>query len=501
MKIQSMTLKNIGHFKDLTIPFAPLEEGKPRVTVFIGNNGSGKTNILKSLVTALSWLPARIRTERGRGLDIPEEVIHNDEHSAAVSVNVLAHNQEFVWTLSKAREGKKNQFSSDLKAVSEWADIYRTQLTENQDVNLPLMVFYPVERSVLDIPLKIKAKHYFEQLDAYDNALEMGVDFRRFFEWFRAREDIDNEERLFYELEKQSQDIDRVLELWERFSTLLDETENLNEKWEKSGRKDILLSKQIFEKMAKLKLAEQEMNEIMENKEDTSKLCLDVPLKSVKQAIKEFTDFENIWVQRKPKLRMMVSKNGKEFNVFQLSQGEKSLMALVGDIAQRLAMLNPNLDNPLEGQGVIMIDEADLHLHPQWQRQLIDRLTKTFPNCQFILSTHSPLVISDSKDIVVYSLENGEMSRLPSQYGQDANMVLLNAMDTAIRNEKITEKINHLIDLIQDNQLSLAKEKLAELRQELPENHLELNKAQLLLKKQEIRHEKNSEKPRTSQFD
>ena len=70
MQVKSITLHNIGQFKELTIPLAPLSENTPKVTVFIGNNGSGKTTVLKSLVTALSWLPARIRSERGRGLDI-----------------------------------------------------------------------------------------------------------------------------------------------------------------------------------------------------------------------------------------------------------------------------------------------------------------------------------------------------------------------------------------------------------------------------------------------
>ena len=65
-------------------------------------------------------------------------------------------------------------------------------------------------------------------------------------------------------------------------------------------------------------------------------------------------------------------------------------------------------------------------------------------------------------------------------------------METAIRNEEVTQKLNNLLDLIQYNQLDDAKVKLTELHQELPENNLELAKAQLLLKKQEIRHEKNS---------
>jgi predicted ATP-binding protein involved in virulence len=95
-------------------------------------------------------------------------------------------------------------------------------------------------------------------------------------------------------------------------------------------------------------------------------------------------------------------------NFNQLSQGEKSLI-LVGDIARRLAMMNPKLDNPLLGKGIILIDEIDMHLHPQWQRSIIQRLQTTFPNCQFILTTHSPLVISDTQNILVYDLDGQEL--------------------------------------------------------------------------------------------
>lgn len=491
MKVKSITLHNIGQFKELTIPLAPLSEGKPKVTVFIGNNGSGKTTVLKSLVTVLSWLPARIRNERGRGLEIPEYVIMNGEFSGMVSLHVENNGQNLMWRISKVQKGKKNQFATDVKAVDMLANIYRSALTESEYgiTELPIIILYTVERSVLDIPLKIKKIHGFEQLEAYDNSWKTGIDFRIFFEWFRNQEDIENEVKsdvLYYNHEEESRLLNEMEKVDNQILMLLTNIFDVE-----NPELSLLYSK--LRKLSSIK--ENIKNKILEIRnvrENTEKDSDFIQLKSVKQAIQNFTEFENIWVQRKP-LRMMVKKNNQNLNVFQLSQGEKSLMALVGDIARRLVMLNPNLENPLEGQGVVIIDEADLHLHPQWQRQLIMRLTKTFPNCQFILSTHSPLVISDSKDIVVYSLENGEMRQLPSQYGQDANTVLLNVMDTAIRNEWITEQLNKLIDLIQDNQLNLAKEKLAKLKQELPENHLELYKVQLLLKKQEIRNEKNSQ--------
>ena len=512
MQVKSITLHNIGQFKELTIPLTPLTDKAPKVTVFIGNNGSGKTTILESLVTALSWLPARIRSERGRGLDISEKVIMNGHSSGMVVLNIENTEQSFTWQISKAQKGRKNQFSTDLKAINQLADIHRTHLTENEQTDLPILAFYPVERSVLDIPLKIREKHSFAQLNGYDNALEIGVDFRRFFEWFREREDIENEENAFLDIEQISNEIDEMnsyidnsLDTFDKMVSLQKDIEEKERELIKAKNNNELekianFSKQLIELTNKFIKAQSDTDSFLTKAESLRKKdtlrkkinYLDIQLKSVKDAVQNFTNFKNIRIRRKPKLCMIVEKDNLEFEVFQLSQGEKSLMALVGDIARRLAMLNPSLENPLNGQGIVIIDEADLHLHPQWQRQLIERLTKTFPNCQFVLSTHSPLVISDSKDIIVYSLENGEIRQVSSQYGQDANTVLLNVMETAIRNEEVTQKLNHLLDLIQYNQLDEAKMKLTALRQDLPENNLELAKAQLLLKKQEIRHEKNS---------
>lgn len=75
MAIKQLTLRNIGRFEQLILPLAPLNQGKSNVTVFVGNNGSGKTSILRALATSLSWLVARIQSENGRGSPIPELVI------------------------------------------------------------------------------------------------------------------------------------------------------------------------------------------------------------------------------------------------------------------------------------------------------------------------------------------------------------------------------------------------------------------------------------------
>ncbi len=82
--------------------------------------------------------------------------------------------------------------------------------------------------------------------------------------------------------------------------------------------------------------------------------------------------------------------------VAQLSDGIRGMLALVSDLAWRCIKLNPHLgeDAARESTGVVLIDEVEMHLHPAWQQRIIDQLQTTFPKLQFILTTHSPQVLS-----------------------------------------------------------------------------------------------------------
>jgi energy-coupling factor transporter ATP-binding protein EcfA2 len=81
-----------------------------------------------------------------------------------------------------------------------------------------------------------------------------------------------------------------------------------------------------------------------------------------------------------------------------LSLGYRTLIAWMVDLASRLFERYPDSPNPLAEPAVVLVDEIDLHLHPKWQRDLIGYLTERFPNTQFIVTAHSPLVVQSATD-------------------------------------------------------------------------------------------------------
>jgi predicted ATP-binding protein involved in virulence len=100
-----------------------------------------------------------------------------------------------------------------------------------------------------------------------------------------------------------------------------------------------------------------------------------------------------------------------------LSSGIRTTIAVVADIAHRCASLNPHLGQDITRltPGVVLVDEVDLHLHPAWQQLILELLRAAFPSVQFILSTHSPQVLStvDSSAIRVIQLRNGKAQIKP----------------------------------------------------------------------------------------
>lgn len=119
----------------------------------------------------------------------------------------------------------------------------------------------------------------------------------------------------------------------------------------------------------------------------------DTAVRAIEETLRIFlVGFSNLRIQENP-LRLLIDKEGEPLDLTQLSDGERSFLALICDLGRRLALANPMLANPLLGYGVVLIDEIELHLHPKWQREVVEKLRTTFPNIQFIATTHSPFIV------------------------------------------------------------------------------------------------------------
>lgn len=171
------------------------------------------------------------------------------------------------------------------------------------------------------------------------------------------------------------------------------------------------------------------------------------------------------------------------------SAGYKSLLWSVLDIAFRMSILNPNLkkDAYLKTPGIVMIDELDLHLHPKWQWVVIDALKQTFPKVQFIVTTHSPILISSSKNdkLIIFDKEEGVLYKR-SAYGYEIGDVLSSVQNTSKQVEDLKEQLNEFSKLLDNAEIAKAKKILDHLICELGETHPEIAKAKVSLEFEEL---------------
>lgn len=200
---------------------------------------------------------------------------------------------------------------------------------------------------------------------------------------------------------------------------------------------------------------EVEADEILQIRDNGYLDYEDPALKWVRTAIERMIgDVSGLRIERNP-TRMVVNKAEKEIRVDLLSDGEKCVLAMLGDLARRLVLANPKAQNPLEGSGIVLVDEIELHMHPSWQRKILKILRELFPNIQFIISTHSPQVLGEADDgYRIYSLDTDENGygiarRIARMNGFDSNMILEEYMGTeSISKEKkmLVSDINRCIN-------------------------------------------------------
>jgi len=166
-----------------------------------------------------------------------------------------------------------------------------------------------------------------------------------------------------------------------------------------------------------------------------------------------------------------------------LSDGQRIMLTLVGDLAVRAAILNPHLANAAlrETPGVVMIDELDLHLHPRWQRRVIHDLKATFPSLQFITTTHSPQLIGEAQPAEIRLLDGGQTTTPPRSFGIDSSRVLEEVMGATSRNDSVENLLVRLFKSIDDERFESARQLLSEVEAQIGSDDPEVVRARSLM--------------------
>ena len=350
MKIEELYIENFRGIHKLEV------KDLAYLNVIAGLNGAGKSSVLTAIKTLLSWLIARIRNQKGNGISIKDKDITNGENYCLLKIRL---DNGVEWQLYKQHSKcrSKSEYKTELSMMNAFANELAESIRQDVKTDLPLIDAYGVNRVVNETPMRVRAAHKLNPLDALSVDMSNSVNFHDFFIWFREMEDIENES---------------------------------------------LRNTGVLEK--------------------------DKRLEAVRYSIATiFNGYSDFKVQRNPK-SFVINKGKEKFDFNQLSDGEKSYMALIFDIVRKMAMTHPSLENPLDGDGMVLIDEVDVHLHPSWQREVIDKLKQLLPNCQFFVSTHSPHVVSSvnlkSGDKLIL-ITNGEaIEFLGNSYGRESNIVL-----------------------------------------------------------------------------
>lgn len=172
----------------------------------------------------------------------------------------------------------------------------------------------------------------------------------------------------------------------------------------------------------------------------------------------------------KDKELLLEFQDGRDLPFRLLSDGYRSMVSLVADIAWRAAQLNPHYgkDAAARATGVVLIDEIDLCLHPTWQHRVCQDLRRIFPGIQFIATTHSPQVISSARPEWVRIVSpDGAVRGVTHSFGKDSNAILREIMGSGSRLPEMAARLEALEALIGGGRLLEARGLLEELRRDL----------------------------------
>lgn len=405
MRLEKVKIENFRCFKNLELEFcldrnSGKQDSKFNTTILVASNGQGKTAILEALVYLLGAFIARFPKvsvprindsdyrDEWRSTLIPEKFIKKPRASYmglfgegyfSVGNDCKACNM-VKWDILKKRDNSRQTESQIPKVIgtreiNEYADFFIDHYNMGKLISMPVVAYYNTERAVIrNKPERRRGfQKVFNRYDAYVGALDNGLNYKKTIEWFCFLE------------HKKLQEMEKVRD-WD-YQTLEYKT---------------------------IQLAVEKMLPGFSNLHTVSNpLDLAVDIKD------DCGEFKTCRIDT------------------QLSDGYKIVLVLVLDLVARILEANSCIENItpeelLHTRGIVLIDEVDLHLHPSWQQRIIGDLQRTFPNIQFIVTTHSPQVISSVPKECVRIISNGAIVPFNTQtQGVESQMILAEIFGTS----------------------------------------------------------------------
>ena len=439
MRIDKLTLKNFRGFEELEIDFP---DGEGGLAIFIGVNGSGKTSVLR----AISYFFRNFIY----GLYSSEEF----ENGVAKIKDTYLDSNNLIGDIKKgtSRFNNKITFKLEDHSFSHYMEV--SEREKRYGVNIS------IDRSI--------GERKYEETSNYYKGQYTEEEFKKNQ---RLRNKIRQEPKIvvFYNVDRfvadepslKAKDITKISPI-DAFSNSFSDNISFDD---------------FFEWFRNTE--DYESENIRFNNEPEFRLKA---LEAIREVLATFLPkYSFPRVKRQPTEQLVLQDNGHHLAIANLSHGERLVFAIVGDIIRRLSIANPDLENPYLGEGIVMIDEIEQHLHPSWQRTIIPNLRKTFPNIQFIITTHSSQVLSSVHRENIFILEDFKLvEKTPHTYGKDTNSILYDLFGVTARPEHAKKEFNELYRLLDDpKQEAAAIKMLNEMEEKYGKNDPDLMEAKL----------------------
>lgn len=453
-----------------------------RLTVFIGDNGAGKTTIIDAVVKTLSWIGPNILRKNSRGKGVNEYDVNNlSERYAEVKSKLVLKKSVYESALRKnAKKSQGNKFSK-IEPLEDLGELYRV-LSSKRNIKfadkfpLPIFLYYSVSRNNIKTNRTFDERNVdvsLDRLTSYDKkTLDGDADLNGFLEWMVVIDNLTGDS----------------------IKNKLDESRKLIEGFKLAGAdvKENPLNEIYINELTKF----EKLSDIAGNKEIYFK-----KLKFIKSSISNaMPGFEDIYVDKTSgRAEVMLVIDGQIISITQASQGQQVIISLVSDIARKLLTLNPALDNPLRSPGIVVIDEIELHLHPKWQQNIVDALLKSFECIQFIITTHSPQVLStiDKNNIRMFvNGDDGEILCVSPNFqtkGVKSADIMAKIMGAdSIPDVQEARDVDNFSVLLSNNDIEKAMESLGYLRKHFGNNHPVVLDCENLIKIHELKAKVNN---------